>query len=237
MPRRTSPLKLEPKGDAKELKKLLKDSPVVILVVFANWCGHCQTMKKNIWDPMCKRKNVSPDHVAAVESSVLESAGEEGKAILNKVEGFPTVMKVVNGRPVESYPPPQNVQEMENIVKNATNVNTNTKNNVIVNKNTNTKTVANREATPFPSTPVEMTETPEGYTPEDNILTRYEREQKQMIGGSLYDTMRHISSGILPAGLTSFSMRAGGRRIKKQKQKQTKRKTRKTRKMRKTRKV
>ncbi len=203
MPRRTSPLKLEPKGDFKELKKLLKGNPTMFVIVFANWCGHCQTMKKNIWDPLCKRKNVNADKVAAVESSVLESAGEEGKEILEKVSGFPTLVEIKNGVPVGTKPVPESVEKMEEMVNS----------------------LDNRIATPYPITSTAFESQPQAqpemnanaartFTPVEDILEK--ESTKPMQGGSLYDTMRHISSGILPAGvlgLTALAMR-GGRRIK-----------------------
>ncbi len=243
MPPQKKPLKLEPKGDIKELKKLFDKSKVVILVVFANWCGHCQTMKKNIWDPLCKRKDVNVENVAAVESSVLEGANE--KEILEKVEGYPTVLKIKNGRPVESIPLPSTVDEMKTLVQNA-------KEESEAVETAPFQQTNQRVATPYPQTNMnERAATlkqvnrnnslttlvePTSYTPEENPLAKMEAEQKEIEkqrmtgGGMLYDTMRQISSGILPAGLlgfTALAMRGGRRKTKKVRKAKKVKKTRK----------
>lgn len=229
MPPAKKLLKLEPKGDIKDLKKLFSKSKVVILVVFANWCGHCQTMKKNIWEPLCKKEGVSAEHVAAVENSVLEAANE--KEILANVEGYPTVIKIKNGKPVESIPLPSTVEEMTTLVNKAKEESENEGQGVqstpftqTTNINTNKRAMTLQEVNRNNSlTTLVEPKTPANYVPSENPIERMEEEQKmierqRMVGGgSLYDTMRQMSSGILPAGLlgaTSLAMR-GGRRHKK----------------------
>lgn len=267
MPRRTSPLKLEPKGDVKQLKKLLKESPVVMLVVFANWCGHCQTMKKNVWDPMCKRQKVNANNVAAVESSVLESAGEEGKEILKNVSGFPSVLEVVNGKIKKSIPPPQTVKEFEELVNNAekksmmmgspgstpfpkqTSAAAASANDKMYNEIEPSSTSITEDTDLYNQTePLFTPEQPEKassslftrqsrqYTPEVDILNQYDQEQQQEQkpltggGGNLYNTLRNINSGILPAGIlgmTRLALRGGRRRLSKKTRKVKQKKHRK----------
>ena len=248
MPRRTSPLKLEPKGDVKQLKKLLKESPVVILVVLADWCGHCTKMKENVWDPMCKRQNVNAKNVAAVDSSVLESDDKEGQEIMKNVQGFPSVLEVVNGKINKSFPPPQTVEEFEELVNNAAqkSMRMGSPGSTPFPKQTSAAAATaadndlyNQTEPPFtPEQPQKassslFTMQSRQYTPEVDILNQYDQEQQQKPfsgGGNLYNTLRNINSGILPAGilgLTSLALRGGRRRLSKKTRKSKQKKHRK----------
>ena len=233
-PQQKKLLKLEPKGDIQDLKKLFSKSKVVILVVFANWCGHCQTMKKNIWDPLCQKKDVSAENVAAVENSVLEGANE--KEILANVEGYPTVLKIKNGRPVETIPLPSTVEEMKTLVDQAKQESESGEQEI---KGENKRNIRNKESQGFlnmrneraatlqevnrnnslttlitPRSPT--SEAPTSYIPESNPLERMEDEQKAMErqrmigGGTLYDTLRQMSVGILPTNMVYPSLKLGG---------------------------
>jgi thiol-disulfide isomerase/thioredoxin len=198
----------------KELKKLLKGSKPIVLIVFANWCGHCQRLKENVWNPMCSRKKVNADQVAAVESSVLEGDDEHG--IMKNVSAFPTVLEVKNGRPVRTLPVPANAEELEKEVANLGN------SRAVTTPATPSITAKNTY------TPKAITSQTASYTPAsieaEDILTPMEQEELMMStkpeaeevppiqlrgGGTLLQTLQGINSGLLP---TSLLLKGGRKR-------------------------
>ena len=78
-------------GDALNLSNLLKDGDWMVLY-YAEWCGHCQTMKPEWQKVVNKMKNTNIVNVAEVESNHINS-------LINKpqVNGFPTIKMYNNG--------------------------------------------------------------------------------------------------------------------------------------------
>lgn len=81
-----------------EDKNLYPQKDFVILV-YAEWCGHCQQMKP-LWDKECAETNRKT--IVNLDSDVMKHLIESKKShqfsnfISENVQGYPTLMKIVN---------------------------------------------------------------------------------------------------------------------------------------------
>ena len=82
-------------GDALNLSNLLKDGDWMVLY-YAEWCGHCQTMKPE-WNKVVKKlkKNNNNVNIAEIESNHIDT-------LINKpkIQGFPTIKMYNNGKEI-----------------------------------------------------------------------------------------------------------------------------------------
>jgi len=86
--------KLRPYVDVKkesqipELEAMLSSGPTIVLI-YADWCGHCQRFKEAMWDECAnssnKTMNAAAVHFDMVDKTSLKSA---------PVEGYPTLFEV-----------------------------------------------------------------------------------------------------------------------------------------------
>jgi len=84
--------------EVKDLETLIKTGPVTLVLVHADWCGHCQTYKP-VWSELenvpGRTANMAMIHHDMVEKSpTLKNA---------KIPGYPTVLKVYQNGHIEEY--------------------------------------------------------------------------------------------------------------------------------------
>ena len=78
-------------------KKLQSDKPVLILY-FAEWCGHCVAFKPT-WDAIKKKLETNKDiHVIEVENSNIKHLPKTNQS----VQAFPTIQLIKKGK-VKEY--------------------------------------------------------------------------------------------------------------------------------------
>lgn len=150
---RVNPIDVRSKNDVSAFESLLGRGPLTIVLVYADWCGHCQTFKQNMWNEVTampnKKVNTASVHYDMVENTSLKNA---------KIEGYPTLMLVgtnkqpatfkENNTTTNAMPTPQNVTELKSMVNTpiespVSNANT-VVNTVLNNANTqNVTSVAN----------------------------------------------------------------------------------------------
>ena len=84
-------VKVSSPNEASNLSNLLKDGDWMVLY-YADWCGHCQTMKPEWQKVVNKMKSSNRVNVAEVESNHINS-------LINKpqVNGFPTIKMYNSG--------------------------------------------------------------------------------------------------------------------------------------------
>ena len=84
-------VKVSSPNEASNLSNLLKDGDWMVLY-YADWCGHCQTMKPEWQKVVNKMKTTNIVNVAEVESNHINS-------LINKpqVNGFPTIKMYNSG--------------------------------------------------------------------------------------------------------------------------------------------
>lgn len=73
-------------GDVSKLMELLKKNKIVILLIYADWCGHCQTYKKEVWEPLSGMKNRKVPLAAINEAALKKTPFANAK-----IDGYPTV--------------------------------------------------------------------------------------------------------------------------------------------------
>jgi len=76
---------------------LLKKFPMVLVLVYADWCGHCTTFKNNIWKHVknLKKKNVG---VLQMNETALPASPVSGA----KINGYPSLLLIgKDGKPAE----------------------------------------------------------------------------------------------------------------------------------------
>ena len=106
---------------AKSKKSLPKKEDAVVLI-YANWCPHCQTMKPE-WNEMKNRLSSGIEIIEIEDSdfdkdikiSNIENTKLNGEKI--EVYGYPTMLKIHGGR-ADYYSGSRNSTDMYNWVKN-----------------------------------------------------------------------------------------------------------------------
>lgn len=97
--------------DISALKEVLKSHPITLVLVYADWCGHCTTYKADTWKNLSQLPNRTVG-MAQLNSDVLEESPLKDA----KISGYPSVLLVGNdGRPAEF----KENGEMTNAIPNA----------------------------------------------------------------------------------------------------------------------
>ena len=109
-------LKVGSDSDALNLSKLINDGNWMVLY-YAEWCGHCKTMKPEWKQVVNKLNNPSSNsnkiNVAEIESQHIDK-------LLNKpeIEGFPTIKMYNNGKPVANFNEERIASKIEEFANN-----------------------------------------------------------------------------------------------------------------------
>lgn len=125
MGRVMSPIDVNKRGMTDELAKRMKKG--VIILVYANWCGHCHTYKPK-FEELQANKNRTVE-TASVESEFWDEAQKKLNIKNGAITAFPSVIavspegKVVNFRDSEgsmtnTIPDHNNMDYMKNIMEN-----------------------------------------------------------------------------------------------------------------------
>ena len=125
--------------DIPAFESLLKKGPMAVVLVYADWCGHCKTFKDNVWNNKTLEKtnnlNTASVHYDMVDKTSMKNT---------KVNGYPSVFMVGNDKLPKEIPTPQSPEDLLNLdaksgdvlSNNAMNIN---KNNVNMKMNTNVR--------------------------------------------------------------------------------------------------
>ena len=88
-------------------------SPIIVGKVYADWCGHCQTLKPK-WEQL---KEILPK--GRVQTIEIEETETDKRAKFEKkykktinMRGYPTIFKMVNGK-IEYYSGPREPEDMK----------------------------------------------------------------------------------------------------------------------------
>lgn len=94
-----------------EILPLDKDI-VFILMCMADWCGHCKNMHPDFVKAANEMKDNKVKFVIANEKDI-----DKNKLNLLKINGFPIVLKVKNGKVVETFKGPRTVESIHHFAK------------------------------------------------------------------------------------------------------------------------
>jgi thiol-disulfide isomerase/thioredoxin len=96
-------------SDIPKFESMIHTGPVLVLV-YADWCGHCKRFKENMWDEVAnsntKAMNTAAVHYDMVDKTSMKSAD---------IEGYPTLFEVKEGTP-KPVSTPQNKEELVTMV-------------------------------------------------------------------------------------------------------------------------
>lgn len=208
-------------GDIPKFESMLHLGPVLVLV-YADWCGHCQNFKKNMWDEVAnsqeKQINTAAVHFDMVDKTSMKNANIEGYPTLFEVKKTPAQANVAT--PIAT---PQTKQELKTIV--------NSMNELSQRIQRNSQAASQNMKMEESGDAVFTPETIESLPPEMEPITQPEA-QKQVTavqgGGSLFESLLKVSADAAHAIVLTGSAIEISRRMKKRRQ--TKRKVSKQKK-------
>jgi thioredoxin-like negative regulator of GroEL len=80
--------------DVRGLEQIIKSGPITIVLIYADWCGHCTRFKEDVWSKLLNsshRASLASIHHDQLEKTVLKDA---------KIKGYPSVLVVgKDGKP------------------------------------------------------------------------------------------------------------------------------------------
>ena len=94
--RKTKVGKLAPYVDVRKssdipmFESMIKTGPVIVLV-YADWCGHCKKFKQTMWDEVANSSNKSMN-TAAVHYDMVDKTSMKNA----EIEGYPTLFEVTD---------------------------------------------------------------------------------------------------------------------------------------------
>ena len=94
-------------GDALNLSNLLKDGEWMVLY-YAEWCGHCKTMKPEWNKVVNKMKKHNNINIAEIESNHIDKLSNKPT-----IQGFPTIKMYNNGKEVANFEDERVADKME----------------------------------------------------------------------------------------------------------------------------
>ena len=102
-------------------ENMLSTGPMTIILVYADWCGHCDTFKKNIWKPLNstpnRTMNMASVHYDQLENTSLKNSTINGYPSLLVVgtDGEPATFESENGI-TNAMPEANNMRTMKRLV-------------------------------------------------------------------------------------------------------------------------
>jgi thiol-disulfide isomerase/thioredoxin len=155
MGRLLPPVDVQTDGQIHELEKRIKEGPLTLVLVYADWCGHCQRFK-----PMMDDLEKCPDR-SIQTARIRDDMFPKSSLSSAKIEGYPTLMLVKKNGEVASFknnqgevtnaiPEHTDMQKMTTLVRNA-----GTPEGIkILNEKSPSNAVLSMETAPFNSIPV-----------------------------------------------------------------------------------
>jgi thiol-disulfide isomerase/thioredoxin len=235
------------KKDIAEFENLLSTGPITIVLVYADWCGHCQNFKKEIWNDLQNMPNKKVN-LASVHYDQLPNTSQRDA----KINGYPSLLVIgndgkpasfnVNGEVTNALPDSRNKEMLETMVTTepVNIVNTLEKNNVNVNEvttlNFQPETLEKRNEmnnvlteninSPLPPNTTEDRITLNNYRVNNEPTQLNETEEKQK-GGSLLRILMKLAQQTAPAaallGAAAYRSKGKSRKNKKSKKRTTRR--------------
>jgi len=83
------PMDVRSSNDVPAFENMLSKGPMAVVLVYADWCGHCTNYKKNVWSPLKSMKNRTVN-MASVHYDQLENTSLKN----SKIDGYPSLLLV-----------------------------------------------------------------------------------------------------------------------------------------------
>jgi thiol-disulfide isomerase/thioredoxin len=238
-------LKVDSPSKIPQLEKILKQGKVTVVLVFADWCGHCHKFQENIWEPMCKKNSIH--NRVSVRDDMIKNTSLANtnfkylpSVLVVNEKGEAETFTTPDGEQTNAMPTPKNMNEMERVVNvpltpapengmNKETISTGTPNSQELPKMSLTPSPVSMEPLtdstasldlPPPSSSYGMYGTTLGNTKAPIFTPQgkaYTPIQEQK-GGAFYDTMKQISHGLFPVAILgglAHAMKGGKRKSRK----------------------
>lgn len=98
-------------ADVSKLNNLMKDSKIIMVLVYADWCGHCQTFKQDVWSKLASM----PERKVPMAQIMAEELANTPLASA-PVDGYPTVMMVGQDMKPTNLEDTRNLEMMSKLV-------------------------------------------------------------------------------------------------------------------------
>lgn len=197
------------KSDIPQFESMIQMGPTIVLV-YADWCGHCTRFKQNMWDEVAKSnmkgKNTAAVHYDMVENTSMSKTPIEGYPTLFEVKKSPTNQNI--SKPVST---PQNKEELQKLIGTEMNENMKRGERMITNSTMATENSFTPE--PVESLPPDITE--------DEVVQAKTVQSAVQAGGSkggsLLESLLKISADAAHAVVLTGSAIEISKRLKKRK--------------------
>lgn len=70
-------------------ESMLTKGPMAVVLVYADWCGHCDKYKKNVWSPLKSVKNRTVNMASVREDMLANTSLKDAK-----IDGYPSILVV-----------------------------------------------------------------------------------------------------------------------------------------------
>ena len=175
--------------DVAAFEGMIHEGPITIVLVYADWCGHCTKFKKNIWEPLNKMSGRKVN-LASVHHDMLEKTSQAN----TKIRGYPSVLVVGNDGKAASYKDEEG--EVTNALPNTTDLDA-----MKTLVNSDPKELMNEEPLE-PQEPQEPKFSPKASRLRENaneefLAPDFKKDVKEnMVGGSLFQTLSKLAQGV-----------------------------------------
>ena len=235
------------KKDVGEFEKTLSLGPITLVLVYADWCGHCKHFKEDIWNGLQNLPNKKVN-LASVHYDQLENTSQKNA----KINGYPSLLVIgndkkpatfndTNGEVTNALPDSRNKEMLETMVTSDPNTLPNTleqNTNVVENVNVNSSLETTSPQTTLnfqPNTLEKRNEFNNAVMPPNttadrivnNTLKANLNKEKTLAGGSLLNTLMELAKLTAPAalltGAAAYRTKRKSRKAKKSKKRMTRR--------------
>jgi hypothetical protein len=114
-------LKVDSPSKIAELEKILKKGKITIVLVYADWCGHCTHFKKDIWEPMCSKPAIH-NRVSVRDDMIKKTSLANAKfdylpsVLVVNEKGQAEPFQTPDGEITNAMPTPKTLNDMNRIV-------------------------------------------------------------------------------------------------------------------------
>ena len=99
--------------DVAGLENIIKGGPITIVLIYADWCGHCTRFKENVWSKLLENSHNAK--LASIHHDQLENTSLKDA----KIKGYPSVLVVgKDGKPAV-FKGPAGEEDPTNAMPNA----------------------------------------------------------------------------------------------------------------------